>query len=56
MSGLDGGRFPPFQGNPWTNTEDPTRPFWIVYGKEEEIVGILGIPVTMSPEVPARFE
>ena len=27
-----------------------------MYGKEEGIVGILGILVTISPKVPARFE
>ena len=56
MYGLDGGMRPPFQGNPCTNAEDPTGPLWVVYGKEEGMVGILGIPVTISPEVPARFE
>ena len=50
--GLDGGMCPPFQGNPWTNAEDPTRPPWVVYGKEEGMVGILGILETMLPEVP----
>ena len=46
---------PPFQGNPWTKAEDPTGPLWAVYVKEEGIVGKLGIPVTMSPEAPARL-
>ena len=56
MYGVDGGMCPPFQGNPWTKVEDPTGPLWVVYVKEEGTVGILGIPVTVSPEAPARLE
>ena len=47
MYGLDGGMCPPFQGNPWTNAEDPTGPFWVVYGKEEGIGGLS--PQSMPP-------
>ena len=56
MYGVDGGMCPPFQGNPWMKAEDPTGPLWVVYGKEEGIVGILGIPLTMSSEAPAKLE
>ena len=35
---------------------DPTGALWVVYGKEEGTIGILGMPVTISPEVPAKFE
>ena len=52
---MDGGICPPFQGNPWTKAEDPTGLLWAVCAKEEGIIGILGIPVTMSPEAPARL-
>ena len=55
MYGVDGRMYPPFQGNPWTKTEDPTRPLWVVCVKEEGMVGILGIPVTMPPKSPARI-
>ena len=44
---------PPFQGNLWEKAEDPTGPLWAVCVKEEGTVGILGIPVTMSPEALA---
>ena len=53
MYGVDGGICPPFQGNPWTKAENPIGPLWVVCVKEEGIVGILGIPVTMSPKGPA---
>ena len=56
MYGLDGGMCPPFQGNPWKKVEDPTGPLWVVYVKEEGTIGILGILVIISPEVPAKFE
>ena len=46
---------PPFQGNPRMKSEDPTGPLWAVYVKEEGTVGIIGIPVTMSPEAPTRI-
>ena len=52
---MDGGICAPFQGNPWKKAEDPTGPLWAVCAKEEGTVGILGIPVTMSPEAPARL-
>ena len=55
MYGVDGGICPPFQGNPWTKAEDPTGPLWVECVKEEGMVGILGIPVTMSPKAPARL-
>ena len=55
MYGVDGGICPPFQGNPWMKTEDPVKPLWAVCVKEEGRVGILGIPITMSPEAPARL-
>ena len=50
--GVNGVICPPFQGNPWTKSEDPTRPLWTVCAKEEGTVGILGILVSMSPEAP----
>ena len=53
---MDGGIYPPFQGNPWTKVEDPIRPLWAVYVNEEGTIGILGIPVTMSLEAPVRLE
>ena len=46
---------PPFQGNPWTKVEDPTGPLLALCAKEEGTIGILGIPVTMSLEAPARL-
>ena len=55
MYGVDGGIFPPFQGNPWTKSEDPTGPLWVVHVKEEGTIGILGIPVTIPPEALARL-
>ena len=55
MYGVDGGICPPFQGNPWKKAEDPTRLLWVVCAKEEGIVGILGIPITMPPEEPTRI-
>ena len=54
--GVDGGICPPFQGNRWTKVEDPTKPLWAMCAKEEGTVGILGMPVTISPEIPAKFE
>ena len=50
-----GEMYPPFQGNPWTKAEDPTGPLRAVCVKEEVIVGILGIPITMPPEAPASL-
>ena len=55
MYGVDGGICPPFQGITWTKAKDPTRPLWAVCVKEEGTVGILGMPVTMPPEAPARL-
>ena len=55
MYGVDGGMYPPFQGNPWTKAKDPTGPIWVVYVKEEGIIGILGIPVTMPPKALVRL-
>ena len=55
MYGVDGGMFPPLQGNPWTKAEDPIGPLWAVCAKEVGIEGTLGIPVTTPPEVLAKF-
>ena len=46
---------PPFQGKPWTNEEDPTRPLWALCAKEVETGGTLWIPVTTPLEVPTAF-
>ena len=53
MYGLDGGMYPPFQGNPWTKAEDPIGPLWAMCAKEVGTVGTLGIPVSIPPEAPA---
>ena len=53
--GMDGGMCPPFQGNPWTKSEDPIGPLWAVCVKEVGTVGTLGIPVIIPPKSPTRL-
>jgi len=53
--GVDGVLCPPFQGNPWTKTEDLIGPLWAVCAKEVGTIGTLGILVAIPPEAPARL-